>query len=307
LQVEKQAARFRIGYLAHASHELVPVDCCPIAIPGLEAVVEELSRGVLADLFPDGASELELFSSESGLSLLATVYSPAPAPPAFGDAWRQRLPQFESVCWSVIPSRRQAAAGNLSERMHDTVWGTGAIIYRAGDLHYRVSHHSFFQANDGLLLPMIEAAVGGLSGGHAMDLYAGVGFFTAPLSRHFERVAAVEAHPASAADLATNAGVGGTRVQVHHKTAEKFLATTSRNWDVILVDPPRSGLAKPVVEALGRLRAPRVVYVSCDPTTLARDVASLCGSGYSITSAHLVDQFPQTFHIETIVHLSRTA
>jgi 23S rRNA (uracil1939-C5)-methyltransferase len=299
LQVEKQSSAFRIGYREHASHTLVPVDCCPIALPALDAVVHELAQGALSGTFPDGPAELELFGSESGGSLLATVYSPHPAPASFGETWRQTLAGFESVCWA------QTAARKPIDATRDTVWGSGGLTYRASDLHYRVSHHSFFQANSGLLLPMIEAAVGALSGARALDLYAGVGFFTVPLSRRFERVAAVEAHPAAAADLAANAGVGGTRVQVHHKTAEQFLAATSRNWDAILVDPPRSGLARPVLDGLRRLSAPQLVYVSCDPTTLARDVASLIASGYRIASVHLADQFPQTFHIEAIVHLSR--
>ena len=151
---------------------------------------------------------------------------------------------------------------------------------------------------------MMEAATGDHSGARALDLYAGAGFFTLALARRFERVAAVEADPASARDLATNIGVMGTRVHAHRKTAERFLASTSRNWDLVLVDPPRTGLSQPVLEGLRRLGPPRLVYVSCDPTTLARDLKALCASGYRIESVHLADQFPQTFHIEAIVHMT---
>jgi 23S rRNA (uracil1939-C5)-methyltransferase len=299
LQVEKTASGFRVGYLEHHSHTLVAVDSCPIAMPAIEAVVRELSKGLLAELFPDGTCELELFADESGGAMLATVYSILPPPTTFGDAWRSALPQFETVCWSRIASR----AGD--SRPMDTVWGSGAITYRVGEFHFRVSHHSFFQANHSTLRPMMEAATGDCSGGRALDLYAGAGFFTLPLAHHFERVAAVESHPASARDLATNVGVMGTRVHAHRKTAERFLASTSRNWDLILVDPPRTGLTPPVIAGLQHLSAPRLVYVSCDPTTLARDLHVLCASQYCIESIHLVDQFPQTFHIESIVHMSR--
>ena len=303
LQVEKEDSAFRIGYLERSSHTLVPVDCCPIALPQLEAVVRELAHGALTATFPDGPAELELFGSGSGGSLLATIYSPSPAPTAFGEKWREALAgfesAFESLCWAQTVPR-----GGLTR---DTIWGSGAIIYRLGDLHYRVSHHSFFQANAGLLLPMIEAAVSSLRGERALDLYAGVGFFTVPLSRQFERVAAVEAHRTAAGDLASNAGVGGTRVHAHHKTAEQFLATAARHWDAVIVDPPRSGITKPVLEGLQKLQAMQLVYVSCDPTTLARDAAGLIAAGYHITAVHLADQFPQTFHIETIVYFSRGA
>jgi len=258
-----------------------------------------LSKGTLAPLFPEGSFEFELFSNESGHSLMATVYSPLPAPATFGEALRAALPQFETVCWARVPSR----AGSL--RPKDTVWGSGAITYHVGEFHYRLSPHSFFQANQGLLRPMQEIAVGDQTGGRALDLYAGAGFFTLPLARRFERVAAVESHPASAGDLASNVGVMGARVQAHRKTAERFLAATSRNWDFVILDPPRTGLTPPVLAGLQRISAPRLSYVSCDPTTLARDLKGLCSSSYKIESVHLVDLFPQTFHIETIVHMTR--
>ena len=301
LQIEKDSSGFRVGYLEHASHRLVPVDSCAIAMPAIEDVVRELSHGMLANLFPEGAAELELFANESGSAVLATVYSPLPAPQGFGDGWRSALPQFESVCWSQTSPRTRGT------QLSDTVWGNGAITYRVGEFHYRVSHHSFFQANHGMLQPMIAAAMGSHAGARALDLYAGAGFFTLPLARRFERVAAVESHPASSRDLAANAGVMGTHVHVHHKTAEQFLAATSRNWDLVLADPPRTGLARAVTVGLRRLRAPRLVYVSCDPTTLARDLAALRDFAYRIESVHLADQFPQTFHIETIVHLTRNS
>ena len=247
LQAEKQTSDFRVGYLEQGSHTLVPVDSCPIAMPALEAVVQELSQGTLAQLFPEGTFELELFSDESGRALMGTVYSPLAAPATFGEAWRTALPQFETVCWSRTPSR---AGGS---RPTDTVWGSGAITYRVGEFHFRVSHHSFFQANHGLLQPMQEIAIGDRTGRRALDLYAGAGFFTLALARRFERVAAVESHPASAGDLSSNVGVMGTRVQAHRKTAERFLASTSRNWDLVLVDPPRTGLSQPVLEGLRRL------------------------------------------------------
>ena len=293
LLVEKSTSGFMIGYRELASHALCPVECCPISSPGLETVIRELSQGTLASLFPEGAAELELFASDADRAFWATVYSSLPAPAHFGEAWREVFPAFESVCWYHSPSGKEI------------VWGEGAITSHVGEFHYRVSHHSFFQANRFVLEPMIEAAVGELSGARALDLYAGVGFFTVPLARRFERVAAVESQPAAARDLGANVGVAGTRVRAYDKLAERFLATTSHNWDMILVDPPRTGLSKPVREHLKGLRPQELVYVSCDPTTLARDATALVASGYQITSAHLIDQFPQTFHIESVLHLTR--
>jgi 23S rRNA (uracil1939-C5)-methyltransferase len=298
LQIEKPTSAFRVGYLEQGSHTLVEVDSCPVAMPAIEAVLQDLSKGTLAELFPEGSCELELFGDESGRALMATVYSSLPAPAEFGNSWLAALPTFETVCWSPTASR---AGGS---RRSDILWGSGAIVYRVGEFHFRVSHHSFFQTNLTLLQEMQEIALGDVAGSRALDLYAGAGFFTLPLARRFERVAAVESHPASVRDLSSNVGVMGTRVRAHRKTAEQFLAVTSHNWDFAIADPPRAGLTTPVISGLLRIGAPRLVYVSCDPTTMARDLGKLCRARYRIESIHLLDLFPQTFHIETIVHLT---
>jgi 23S rRNA (uracil1939-C5)-methyltransferase len=168
-----------------------------------------------------------------------------------------------------------------------------------------VGHESFFQTNRFLIQKLVELAIGDLTGKRALDLFAGVGLFSLPLTRRFEKVAAVEENPAAAKNLESNLGVVGNRARCYHLTAEKFLRTATPDWDAIVVDPPRHGLTNPVLDDLNRLRVRRLAYVSCDPTTLARDVAALCRSAYRMRSVHLVDQFPQTFHMETVVHLER--
>jgi 23S rRNA (uracil1939-C5)-methyltransferase len=241
---------------------------------------------------------VELFASDSERSLWATIYSAQTAPPGFLDRFTAVLPQLESVCWSFSPHGKDVISPA------DTVAGAGALTYHVRDCHFRVSHHSFFQANRYLLPQMTDIALADLTGSRALDLYAGVGFFTVPLTRRCEQVTAVESHPAAARDVAANCGVAGSRVRVHAKAVESFLASASAGWDVVLVDPPRSGLPKPARERIARLRPARLVYVSCDPTTLARDAASFIAAGYRLISLHLVDQFPQTFHIEAIAHLA---
>ena len=295
LQIEKQSSVFQIGYFELSSHRLCPVERCPISVPAINTVIEKLNHGVGASCFPEGKAEIELFASDSGQALLATVYSSAAPPENFGEMLMSAIPEIKSVGWFEKFSWRQR------------VWGAGAITYHVGEFHYRVSHDSFFQPNRFLSEPMIHAVLGDLEGAQALDLYAGVGFFTVPLARRFQQVTAVEAHVASAQDLSTNVGVVGTRARAYHSNAEKFLSGGARNWDTVVVDPPRSGLNRAVVEPLRRLRPKRLVYVSCDPTTLARDLKVLLleSAEYRIRSLHLVDQFPQTFHVETVVHLDR--
>ena len=125
-----------------------------------------------------------------------------------------------------------------------------------------------------------------------------------PLSRSFTRVTAVESAPYSYADLARNAPRGSKAVQ---STTEDFLMQkrSVTNYDLVVVDPPRAGLGEKVSRAIGRMNTPRVTYVSCDPATLSRDLRMLLESGFRVESAHLVDLFPQTFHIESVFHLVR--
>lgn len=294
LRLEKQGQEFRLGYYETHSHCLCPVNGCPISSPAIHEAIAKLNEGAGAACFPDSAAELELFASDNDRSMLATVYSSAAPAPEFGEKLREAIPLLESVCWHDPTQRRE------------TAWGTGAVTYRIGEFHFRVSHHAFFQANRFLHEEMIGAVTQDLAGTHALDLYAGVGFFAVPLARRFEKVVAVEADASAARDLAANLGVVGGRARAFHKSVEKFLSSTSHNWDLVVVDPPRAGLTPSVRDPLRRVRAPRVVYVSCDPTTLARDLACLTPAPYRIRSVHLVDQFPQTFHIESVVHLEQS-
>ncbi|MBI4460063.1 MAG: class I SAM-dependent RNA methyltransferase [Acidobacteria bacterium] len=293
-QTEKEPSTFRIGYFEASSHSLCPVESCPISAPAINSVLAKLNAGAGASCFPQGKAELELFASDSGHALLATVYASSPPPENFGDSLMAAIPELKSVGWLDQVSGRPS------------VWGAGAVTYHVGEFHYRVSHDSFFQPNRFLLEQMIDAVLGDLEGARALELYAGVGFFTVPLARRFQQVTAVEAHSSSALDLKTNSGVVGLRASPYHADVEKFLSRAAKSWDAIVVDPPRSGLHRAIVEHLSRLRPGRLVYVSCDPTTLARDLKLFSESaGYRVRSLHLLDQFPQTFHIETVVHLEQ--
>ncbi|MEE8176810.1 MAG: class I SAM-dependent RNA methyltransferase [Acidobacteriota bacterium] len=291
LRIENQSGRFEIGYFEPSSHRLCAIERCPISSPAINQVLKSLCDGVGASCFPEGKAEIELFASDSDQAILATVSSSLAPPRDFGEKLRSALTGVESVSWRQEPSGKKM------------VWGSGSITYHVGEFHYRVGHDSFFQVNRFLPDQMIRSVIADIEGARALDLYAGVGLFTVPLARRFQRVTAVEAQAAAARDLASNVGVAGARVRSYHRAVEKFIANTSPSWELILVNPPRNGLSKIVVEHLRRLHPRRFVYVSCDPTTLARDLAALIHSGYQIRSVHLVDQFPQTFHLESVIHL----
>src|SRR5438309_11419231 len=185
-------------------------------------------------------------------------------------------------------------AGMQPERL--AVSGAEEINYRTARANYRVSAGSFFQTNRHLTDELVEIVTHGRSGRTALDLYAGVGLFSSGLNREFERVIAVESSPTSHADLLYNSP---SNVKAVRATTEHYL----NKVDLVVVDPPRSGLGEGVIRGLVAFGAPRITYVSCDPATLARDLRALTSGGYRLEQAHLVDLFPQTYHLESVFQL----
>lgn len=163
---------------------------------------------------------------------------------------------------------------------------------------FQVSRNSFFQVNRFLVDQLLECAIAGARGEWAVDLYAGVGLFAKKLAERFAKVTAVESGGSSFRDLEHNFTAGAVKSNV-----EDYLAALEEKPDFILADPPRAGLGKQVVKELARVHAPRLSIVSCDPATLARDLRALTNEAYRIETITLVDLFPQTFHLETVVEL----
>jgi 23S rRNA (uracil1939-C5)-methyltransferase len=191
---------------------------------------------------------------------------------------------------------------NVLDRVPQSIYRMFESLGSSSPLDYdgfRVSRNSFFQVNRFLVDRLVECAIGGAEGASAVDLYAGVGLFAARLAKTFGKVTTVESSASAFRDLEHN--VPG--VAPENKTSEEYLAGLQEKPDLILADPPRAGLGKHAVRDLVRIQAPRLTIVSCDPATLARDLHALLAGGYRIEKMTLVDLFPQTFHIETVVHL----
>jgi 23S rRNA (uracil1939-C5)-methyltransferase len=174
---------------------------------------------------------------------------------------------------------------------------------------YSFDAECFFQINHMLLDALVREGLRGASGHTALDLYCGVGLFTLPLARRFTRVWGVEGNAHAARFARRNladAGLDNARVEaapvgqwLAGRVSEPFAA------DFVLLDPPRAGADAPTLASLIALRPTRISYVSCDPATLARDLRALAESGYRLTSVSAFDMFPQTHHVETVVHLRR--
>ena len=298
----QNAPQFAIGYYKFRSHELLPVEQCPISSPLINVAIEKIWAAGRAGAMSAAISELELFADHADERLLVEAYCAPPTPKAEGQAIAHSLTQ-------ILPSAigvevfEQFPANQATEPKRLASFGEPSLVYETQSAGYRVSAGAFFQVNRFLIDDLIGIVTDGASGKLALDLYAGVGLFSTVLARSFAQVIGVESSQICVADLRHNAPL---EVKAVLATTEQYLGQV-RNLrpDLIVVDPPRGGLGERVVQSLAKLEAPNITYVSCDPSTLARDLKLMTGLGYRITGAHLLDLFPQTFHIESVFHLAR--
>jgi 23S rRNA (uracil1939-C5)-methyltransferase len=302
IALDENGAR-EIGYFQAGSQKLCPIRQCPIASPrlneALAAIVNLLESGKL----PAGLNEIESFADHNDDRLLLNLALDAANGTAAEIAalFRAALPSVETV----LVHDRRADRFELS--------GPGFINYRVGEHTYRIGHLSFFQVNRFLLDELVRTVIGETRGKLALDLFAGVGLFSVPLANRFERLIAVEANAAAARDLEANLQASGAASpNLRQTTVEAFLEHWHERPDLVVLDPPRTGVAARALARLIKIAPQEIVYLSCDPATLARDLAILAGDSqnprsYQISELHLVDIFPQTYHIEALVRLSRRA
>ena len=290
-----------IGYFRAGSSTLCPVEACPILSPKLFATFEALRGALREGQLPETLREVEAFvdAEDRGVLLNISCTSLPRAAETIAKMLRERIEDVKSI---LI----QDAGG---ERM--SLHGPGFLQYKVAQNSFRVGHMSFFQVNRFLVEEMasVVAATAG-SGEVALDLYAGVGLFAMSLAKSFGHVEAVEANPASARDLETNAGLSGKTIAARNDSTEAFLAAWRRKRgvaapDAVIVDPPRAGIEPEALDKLIEIAPQRIVYASCDPSTLARDLAKLCAKAYALQALYLFDMFPQTYHIEAIARLDR--
>lgn len=180
------------------------------------------------------------------------------------------------------------------------------ISFSVNGDNYAFSAATFFQANKFLLHELIETALGDAGGNTAFDLYCGVGLFTMPMARRFTKVIAVEESHIAAGFARKNVdAVRYPNAEVVNRSVGKFLAGKEvKKPDFVLLDPPRSGDDTKVITSIAALKPARISYVSCEPSILARDLRTFIDAGYKIDRVTALDMFPQTHHVETVVHLS---
>lgn len=273
----------RAGYLEPGGGRIVPVETCSL----LDARLEEMLGWVQAE-----ESYLERLILRVGVHTgerLVGLVGSSPQPPAV------ELDEPANLVWIAPDGHVLCLAGQpyLHERLLDRT--------------FRVSATSFFQVNTLMAERTVEAVLEAAAlRGHetVLDAYSGVGTFACFLARQAAHVVAMESHPLAAQDALANAE-DLDNVEIHHGSVEELLPEAEGELDLALLDPPRGGVAGEVLEALARIGPPRVLYVSCDPATLARDVKRLGRDGYRLSRCQPIDLFPHTPHIESLSVFNR--
>ena len=311
LHVTRENGALRLGYRERTSHSILAINTCPIAAPILWRAAEALLAGASSDAgmrrWLESSAEVEFFCnadmSQLQITLLCTTLK-SPSAAGFQKAFlrlQQHLPELAGAGALRIHPRTAQVQQELAS------WGAGGLNYEIAGERYWVARGGFFQVNRFLLPTMVELVCADQRGKVAWDLFAGVGLFARILTRSFEQVTAVEANPAAARELAASMQRLGTQHRAVAAVIADYLreAALQREWpDLIVLDPPRAGAGVEACQLIAQIAPRQIVYVSCDPVTLGRDLAVL-QSSYEIESLHLVDLFPQTYHQEAVVKLRR--
>lgn len=288
----------RLGYHEAGTQSVSDLEADPMLLP----ILNEALGGLRAVLTPGQLDGVTLRASAAyGYSLAAL--RPGPTGELedlelLAEAWRARVPSLAGV---LVERGRGHPGGGISgvTTLHDELAG---IVFELGA-------ESFFQVNADQAARMIElvrAALGPAEGARLLDLYSGVGTFALPLAADGAEVVAVEEHPAAVYDGEQSAALNGiSRVRFVEAPVERALPELDHGFAGVVLDPPRRGCHPAVLDELARLNPPRIVYISCHPGILGRDLVPLLRAGYSLEQLQPIDLFPQTPHIETIVTLTR--
>lgn len=299
LHVRHSEGNTVMGFYGARSHAIVPLSSCAVLHPRLQAALAAvgncLERPAVKAM---GCRRVELQTTSACDELVIVLSLRRLDRAALGAAGRELR--------AALPLRGLVAS---DLRRHRWVGGHHALDERVAGALCRVSDRAFLQTNAGVNARMVSTVVewAGLRGRErVVDLYAGFGNFSLPLAARAARTTAVESTPSAAADARFNARRHGAALSVAAADVESWVPEPADlGPDLLVVDPPRGGLSPRAVARVLALAPARLLYVSCEPATLARDARRLAAAGYRVARVAGFDLFPQTAHVETIAELIR--
>lgn len=302
------------GFYQMRSHDFVPIAACPIVLPQLDAQISGLRQAAAdpatAPAFAGVKHAVARAGATSGESVLAlTTETPSRITDSESAQLAARLPGAIGISNSYAPTGANAVMGRKTRQ----VWGRPAMEERIADARYRVSAASFFQVNSEMVGRIFERLALGLREPmRIVDLYCGAGTFSVFFALRGASVVGVEENPAAIREATANAALNDVAVRTRFLCGrvEAVLARTEgrealRSADVVFLDPPRKGSDVDTLDAIAAAGVPAVWYLSCNPATLARDLAHLRDSGYALGSVEPFDLFPQTGHIESLAVMAK--
>jgi 23S rRNA (uracil1939-C5)-methyltransferase len=282
-----EASGWRFGFHRMRSHSVLPIDSCVIHDSRIERALPAFAKA---------ANELGL----RGLQNLLLTVEPA----GKGLLWRLRFHGREPR-WP-----RDAFARRVAALLPDTALLDDAMTLEFWDLTFRVRSDTFVQTNYRQMLVLYRAALDMLQPrpeDKILDLYAGIGTISVAVARNAASVTAIEANPHAVQLGRLNARINSARVEYLKGTVEDALrGIRLGQHQAVILDPPRAGCEPAALAELIRLGPERLVYVSCEPSTHARDIIGLVRGGFRVRRAAIVDMFPQTYHIESVALLERS-
>jgi 23S rRNA (uracil1939-C5)-methyltransferase len=316
-----KASQLHLGYNIRTTTTCLPITTCPIAAPILWSTAESLLTAATKNrdtaYWLNAAVEVELFCNNDLTRVQLTLFC-APRTKSQPGSFTRMMNALQTQAPQIIGAAAVAFSGDKNApRTGPTARtlaedGAAGLSYKVLNETYWITRGSFFQANRFLLETLVQLVCtkdgNPRTGTLAWDLYAGVGLFSRIFARSFARITAVEANPTAAADLrAALNKISPNSIAIESTTLD-FLRRAILDRDrpeLIVLDPPRAGAGLEACELLTRIAAPQIIYVSCDPAALVRDLKALQPL-YRIKQLHLVDLFPQTSHQETIAFLERS-
>lgn len=308
--------RIKAGFYRQGSHQIVNMNHCPVLDPRLDGLIAPLKADIEASGWPvdrhlqagGGLRHLALRVGHHSDEVLITLIS-SRADLAGADVlaaqWLQRWPAVVGVLLNVQPKPSNTLFGPQTQLLAGRSW----LRERFCGLDFAIGCDTFFQVNTLQAEDVAGRVVAALNPGDGLivDAYCGVGAFSLPLAAAGHRVLGLELQEASIALARHNASLNGLehRCQFQAGPVAEHLAAQLATAAAVLVDPPRKGLESAVRRSLIEQPVPRLLYLSCDPATLARDLRELCGQGpYTLESLQPFDFFPNTSHVETLALLS---
>lgn len=285
-----------LGFYQPRSHKLVPIDHCPILSDEINKCLGQLSLHLCNNPIRE-LREIQLTQGSDSQVLLTLIMDSFPKSNSYLNKLRDNIAvSGASICVKAISK---------------TLWGPKHTNFFVGEYKFQASNKAFFQSNISLLPKMIQhilETVKAKKVNVGIELYAGVGVFSIPLSSKVKKLFAVEINRQSVADAVTNLDINKIENVVVYSSAAKdgLDILSDKRPDLVLVDPPREGLFKAVCNKLIQIAPQQLIYISCNPSTLARDLKTLLAPGiYELSEIQPLDMFPHTSHLETVCNLQK--